>query len=763
MASKTGKVNSGFQHSKRILAQRFGSPEYLPDGVMSAGSATFRQYFLPNLVAGLTTGLVTLVYTVSFAALIFSGKLAPYFPQGLGCALIGATITATVVAWRSPFPFTLAGPEANSAIVLALAGRAIASALTSPDQENALYPTVWAAIILSTLASGAFLYSLGRFRLGQFARYVPYPVIAGFLAGTGWLITRSSFKVMTGVPLDFAELPRLLSTDAASQWIAGLGVAVLLFVFLHRFKHFLVLPGLLLGGIILANLARWILKVPAIGLDINEWFFEEFSQKGVWQAWNLTTFAHIDWHVLAHQTGTLLAMVGIVMVSILLNSTGLELATGRDVDLNDELRADGLANVINGACGGLVGYLSINRCLLNQRAGANSPLAGIIAGLFCGTALFSGSSFFSRIPKPLLGGLLLQMGTSLLFRWVYRSALQLPRFDYLLVLIILVIMVSAGFIAGVGSGILIACVLFIISYGQTSSIKYELSGKTYRSNVYRSVPQQEILQREADAVVIMVLHGFIFFGTANDLLERIRRRLANTAKLFCAIFDFRLVTGLDSSAVLSFIKLAQLAEKNGLNLIFTDLRPAVDAQLKRGGLAGHSHFRSFDDLDHGVEWCEDQLLETNQMLEVPPIPLLSQLETLLENKPLAADLQPYLQQVELAKGHYLFRQGEPSDGLYFLEEGGVSVVAELGNGALLRRRTYTGGTILGEMGFFSKAPRSASVIADEPSRLHYLSKEAFEKIEREAPLLASSFNRGIINLVADRLRRSEEEVKMLLQ
>src|SRR5690349_10957822 len=224
---------------------------------MTARSASFQQPFLPNLVAGLTTGLVTLVYTVSFAALIFSGKLAPYFPQGLGCALIGATITATVVAWRSPFPFTLAGPEANSAIVLALAGRAIANALSAPDRESAIYPTVWAAIILTTLASGVFLYCLGKLRLGQFARYVPYPVIAGFLAGTGWLITRSSFKVMTGIPLDFAELPKLFGAEAASQWISGLGVALLLYILLHRFKHFLVLPGLLLGGIILANIARW--------------------------------------------------------------------------------------------------------------------------------------------------------------------------------------------------------------------------------------------------------------------------------------------------------------------------------------------------------------------------------------------------------------------------------------------------------------------------------------------------------------------------
>ncbi len=735
------------------------------NAVMTAGRARFRQYFLPNLVAGLTTGLVTLVYTVSFAALIFSEKLSGYFPQGLGCALIGAIITAIIVAWRSPFGFTLAGLEANSAIVLALAGRSIANSLAAPEQQSSVYPTVWAAIFLSTFASGAFLYVLGRFRLGQLARYVPYPVIGGFLAGTGWLITRSSFKVMTGLPLGLTELPRLLQADMVPQWISGVGVAIILFVFLHRFKHFLIMPGLLLGGIILANVARWALKNPSIGLDIDEWFFEPFAQKGVWEAWSFSTLTNIDWIVLGHQSGTLLAMVGIVMLSILLNSTGLELATGRDVDLNDELRANGVANLVNGACGGMVGYISINRCLLNQRAGANSPLAGTIAGLFCGSVLFFGSSVLAQIPKPLLGGILLQMGTNLLFRWLYQSALQLPRFDYILVLLIVVTMVTVGFIAGVGFGILIACILFIVSYGQTSSVKYELTGQTYHSNVYRSAPQQEILQSNGDSILILVLHGFVFFGTANDLLERIRRRLAASSKLASVIFDFRLVTGLDSSAVLSFMKLAQLAEKSGLNLIFTHLNSDVSAQLKRGAIttAQYSRFRTFIDLDHGVEWCENEILARHEVLHLPAVPLCLQLDALVQNTEFASALLTYLEQLDLVRGDYLFRQGDPSRGLYFLESGCVSVVAELGKGAILRRRTYTGGTILGEMGFFSGEPRSASVIADEASRLHYLSKEAFEKIERDAPLLSSHFNKGIVNLVAERLRRSEEEVKMLLQ
>ncbi len=91
------------------------------------GSSSFVA-LLPDISADVIAGLVTLVYSISFAALIFSGSLAAYFLQGLGVALLGATVTAIMVAWHSAFPFALAGPESTSAVLLALMASAIAKA-----------------------------------------------------------------------------------------------------------------------------------------------------------------------------------------------------------------------------------------------------------------------------------------------------------------------------------------------------------------------------------------------------------------------------------------------------------------------------------------------------------------------------------------------------------------------------------------------------------------------------------------------------------
>jgi len=716
-----------------------------------------------NLFAGLTSGIVTLVYSLSFAALIFSGNLNHFFPLGVGVALMGATVTAIIVALRSSLTFTLAGPDGNSAIILALMAGTISSTLNTPETESYVYPTVWAAIILSSLTTGLNLYILGKFHLGKWARFIPYPVMGGFLAGTGWLITRSSFNVMAGFPLEFASLPRLIVGGTMCHWVSGTVFAGILFFSLKRHKQFWVLPGLLLSGIAGFNGIGWIINNYWFKVDADGWFFKPFSRNELWNAWDYSNLTKIDWSILFHQGSTLIAMSVIVMISILLNSTGLELATSKTVDLDQELRANGIANMVNGLCGGMIGYISINRCLLNRQAGANSPLAAIVAGCLCLSVLLFGSTALSYIPKPILGGLLLYIGINLLLHWVYKSWYQFPRRDYFLILLILIVIAVFGFLQGVGAGILVACILFILSYGNTSSIKYSSSARTFRSKVERSSPQKLLLHEQGDQIYILVLQGYIFFGTANDFLERVHQRIANLnlpAPQFI-VFDFRLVIGLDSTAVLSFMKLAQLAKKSGFKLVFTHLESKFEQEVEQEKL--FDEVFKFPDLDRGVEWCEDQLMETNQLTHRELIPLQSHIQSFLLNDQHVPALIEYLQLLTIPEGEFLFRQGSPSDGLYFLESGQLSVILELPNGKTIRRRTYISGTVIGEMGLYTKALRSASIVAEKLSHLYHFSNKSFEAMIADNPQLAASFHSSIVNLLAERLKSSEDEIQTLLQ
>jgi len=287
----------------------------------------------PNLAGGTICALVTLSYALSYAAFIFSGKdLEPHLPVGLHAALTATWLTALVVALGSSFRFAIAGADSNATASLALIASSLSAKLAAEGvTDQRLGATVLMMLMIGAVWAGLVVFLLGAFRRGGLVRFIPYPVAGGFLAGTGFLIVSGGLKLLSAPP----HVPML-------GWlIAGL-VAIALLVLPRLSNHYLVTP------------------LPSSA-----------------------TFAQVRWDGLLDQWQNFLAMTVIVVVTILLNATGLELATRRDVDFDRELRINGIANILSGLTGGMVGYLSFSRTSLNFRAGALSRLAGVWTAILC--------------------------------------------------------------------------------------------------------------------------------------------------------------------------------------------------------------------------------------------------------------------------------------------------------------------------------------------------------------------------------------------
>lgn len=717
---------------------------------------------LLNLVAGLISGLVGLTYSLSFSALIFSGSLSSYLPFGINSALISSTLLAIGVACGSSFPFAIAGPDSNATALLAVMAMSITTQLTAQNSPSAILPTVGAAIALSTILASIFLFSLGRLGLGQFARFIPYPVVGGFLAGTGWLIFQGSFTVMVGMPLTIENLPRFLQANAVTYWLPGLSFALLLRLILSLYKHSLVMPLLLLAAMALTHLLLWLTNTPLDRARLQGWLFA-IPDGRLDQTWSFSLLQQVDWSVLLGQSSSFVTMMGVIVIVILLNATGIEISTQSDANLNRELQASGIANLFTGLCGGMVGYLSLNRTLLNYRAGANERLSGIVTGIFCGSVLFLGTAVVSYIPKPVLGGLLLHIGLNALIEWIYNAWFKLLLLDYALVIIILLIVASSGFLQGVSIGLVVACLLFAFNYSRTQTIRYTLFGDRRPSNFERSFQQQKSLRQEGDQVYIICLQGYVFFGTANTILNHVRQRLSETnSPIHFLVLDFHLVSGLDSSAVFSFVKLRQLAQKHELHLIFTHLQLGVQQQLLQNGCiqTPDEVCRIFPDLDRGIEWCEDQILRALPLRRRKSLPLVLQFGDLLSiKKEEVHHFMHYLEPLQFATGQTLFHRGDSSDCLYFVEYGQVSILLELDNGQTKRLRTLTSGTIFGEMDFYRNYPRSAGAVTDEASKLYRLSREALQKMQTQNPQLAAAFHQFVVGLLAERLTQTTRELE----
>ena len=136
------------------------------------------------LTGGLVVGLVVVIVSISFGALIFSGELADFTSQGIGFGLLTAAVLGALVALGSSFRGMVATPQDSPAAIMALIAASIAASLPASAGREEVFATVVVAVSLTSIATGVFFFALGSFKLGGLVRFIPYPVIGGFLAGT---------------------------------------------------------------------------------------------------------------------------------------------------------------------------------------------------------------------------------------------------------------------------------------------------------------------------------------------------------------------------------------------------------------------------------------------------------------------------------------------------------------------------------------------------------------------------------------------------
>lgn len=711
-------------------------------------------------------GLLTVITVVSFATVIFSGELSPALPFGIGLLLFSATVVSAIATSLSSYPAIVATVSEPSIPVLSLVARQIVELMPNASFEEKLF-TVTATIILNSVVIGTIFLGLGWFKLGGFVRFIPYPVVGGFLAGTGALLILSALHSISGLDFHHFTVSALFQTNVLLQWVPALIFAVVMFVVPQRVDHFLVIPGIIVGAIVLFYLGLAITGTSIAQAESQGLLLEKIAPGGIFSFATVPSLAHADWKIVFQQVPSLAALWLIDTIALLLNANGIELVASRDLELNHELKVAGAATIASGVGSGLSGFAGLGENTLVHHLGGTRRLVGwSIAGI-CLAMLLGGASLLSFLPKFMLVGIPLLLGLELFYEWLYQTWFKVSRSDYAIIVVIVLITATVGYLQGIGVGLIAAIGLFVINYSRLTITKREASGAYYHSNVLRTEEEMNILEAEGDQTYILELQGLIFFGTANKLLNQIRDRIDHPTSeaVRFVILDFRLVSGLDASAVLSFAKLKQVAGQKRVHLLFTNLSPEAMQLLKQGGCleADDPFCHVFADLDRGLEWCEQQILQTSNLTQSESRSLSEHLRADFSDPKQVDRLMKCLEVRQLASGEHLFRQGDPFDGLYFVGSGQVSVVLELGEGETKRIRTYTVGNTIGEMGLYRKTLRMASVIADKPSMVYFLPTEAFEQIEASDPLLASNIHRFIVNLLAERLNHREQELKNLLQ
>jgi SulP family sulfate permease len=331
-------------------------------------------------------------------------------PYGIAAIFISASIAAAVLALGSTFPFAVAGPDSSTAAVTAILAAALVEHMIANDPSAPLLGPVLVTLSAATIVTGLVLCGFGVTRMGRAIRYVPYPVIGGFLGATAVLIVVGAITVITGHRLQWATLGNLANLMTLYEMLAGCALALAIYLVWHRSRNPLALPAVLMAGVIAAHVGFRIAGISVIEAQAMGWTFASPPHASLVLPWTVVEAGHYPWRALPGLVGNLIAVIFVTAISTLFNTTGIEVATHREADLERELNVTGIANVLTGAFGGYASCISISRSLLNISGGATSRLSGMTVAAISALMLVVDPKLLAYVPKFILGGLLLYLG-----------------------------------------------------------------------------------------------------------------------------------------------------------------------------------------------------------------------------------------------------------------------------------------------------------------------------------------------------------------
>ncbi len=421
----------------------------------------FYKSGVPTLSVGITTGILGVLFDVSFAALIFSNSLSDYLSAGIGLVLFSAAAARIIVAFMSSFPGTVSDLAAIPTAIVSWSTGMVVRELPPTASSEELLVTAIASIALTSLLTGLFLWTLGKMRLGNVVRLLPNSVVGGFVASSGLLLVKGAAEILMKQPLDAGSFHSLDQSAAFMHWLPGLLLALYLLVVTHHHRYSWVITSSLAGAIALfygvlsfsgispaqANMQGLTLGIPSL--------------QTTWQLLHWSDLLKINWRAIGSQwmcAGTVSVLTAILLM---MNVKGMEVAIAKDIDINHELKVAGSANVLLGMGGGILAFHSMGGSMLMHRLGGRSRWVTVTGALTFILLPLLFSPWLTYFPTSILGGLLLYLGLSCLYEWVWRARKKMLPVDYCIVQLIWVVSGIVGFLQALALGWVIAIGLLL--------------------------------------------------------------------------------------------------------------------------------------------------------------------------------------------------------------------------------------------------------------------------------------------------------------
>lgn len=712
---------------------------------------------LKSLLAGSMIGIIAAASAIAFAGLIYSGPLSPYLLIGTSACLIGTLVLTLILSCFSSSKYALGESQDVFAAIVAVVSTKIGQMAYSMP-PNSVLPTLIAILMITSLSCGLLMFLLGQFKLGKLIRYFPYPVIGGFLAGTGLLVLSESFYFLTDIPFDFSHISAYCSPPILWLWVLPLAYALCLNGVMKRYNHYSILFYFLAGALLLFYGYLFVSHTTLAEAGAKGWLLGPLPVGALNSIPSMAlSLGPIQWNVIAQFAPDCLVLMNLAIISLLLNVSSFELTSNQAMDVNKELKVTGIANLILGSLGALGGYQSLSISSISFKFKIGSRLVGIIAALSITVIILLGTSIINILPKFVFGILLLYIAIEFMHEWLVEIKNKVTLPNYFIILIITIIIASKGFLTGLLVGLFLSLVMFVIRYSNVNVIRAFMNGDLYRSTVERTEQENIILNNKGKEILIPIVSGYLFFGNSafivNKIISEVNQNKEYSTRYI--VFDFSRVTGMEVTCFMSIIKLVQWCQQYKICLVFASLPSEIKNEIHyffTDNKEKELMYYEFLDLDHAIEWCEDTLLAEARATLPPSGVFQFPGANADENKLLSS----YFESIAIKQNEIIYKQGEHSDSLLYLLQGSLNVFLGYESAHQVRVTKIKEGAIVGEMGLFLKEPRSATIVANSNSIIYKLTDTSLQKLYKEQPDLGITLDRLVINFLGKRIQQANK-------
>jgi SulP family sulfate permease len=721
-----------------------------------------------DIWGGFAAMLVALPSAIAFGVTIFSPLGADFGAKGALAGMLGVTALGLIAATFGGTQRLISAPCAPAAAVL--------SALTiQMTQQGSGVGTVVLTLFLVAFVSSLVQISFGLLRIGELIKYMPFPVVSGYLSGVGLIIVLSQLPKWMALPkgMNWWQGLQAIELWQPASLIVGAATAAFMLLAPRLLKSVPAVIVGLLGGMatywVLAFTAwpelrqlhdnPYIIGPLAVG---GEGFFESLLDPFK----SLSESGFPPWTHIAFPAVTLAVLLSI---DTLKTCVVLDAMTGSRHNSNKELIGQGLGNLASSLIGGAPGAGTMGATLVNKASGGTTYLSGVFQGVWSLLAILLLTSVIAWVPVAALAALLIVIG----FKMIDWHSLQLLKardtvVDFAVILLVVVVANTVSLIAASGVGVGMAILLFLREQIHTSTIRRKSFGNKAFSSRVRGQRERDVLTETGSHTVIYELQGSLFFGTTDQLYSAIEPELSN-AKF--VVLDFLRVQSMDMTAGHMIERIRNMLSERHAKLVLTrvperlpsgrDLRTYVD----HIGLLSDSTAKIFDELDEALEWIEDEtlMLAGHAHISKEGIPLAKfELFHGLNAQEIEA-LERCVQRHVYQEGDLIFSADSTGHELMLISRGEVKVSLPLANGKTIHLTTFSRGQFFGEMSFLDGRAHSADVYATRETELLAIDRKAFATVAAGDPVMSVSVMRAVALAIADRLRHANAELRDMRQ